>query len=372
MRRAQVQPTTSGDVMCTRPRHEARRVRKARWGSFGGHVGSTGSVRGNGARRGVPGRRRHRLQRARCPRSRGSPTPRPGASPTPAPTSTDTASPASTARSDDALAPRDPPRRRPPSHHRRDLRPTRLPRAHGPGAGPTPSPTPQPRPETGPVPPPPPPQSGTDAYESQILALVNAERSAAGLRPLAAQACAGRVRRAVVAAHGGRGPAVAPVAEPGPQPVRRARGCGERRDEQLRVARRHGRRLHGLAAAPRQHPQRELHRHRDRRLPGCARGLVGDPGLRAADPHTPRFVGMRKAASPREAAFAVCGRQAEAAPVESCGPLPTVSSTGGVSGISGRVSSRLLPVKVNVASFQPSSSVHAVSTSTNSPDFSSP
>ena len=44
-------------------------------------------------------------------------------------------------------------------------------------------------PKPAPVPPPPPPQSGTDAYESQILALVNAERSAAGLRPLAAQTC---------------------------------------------------------------------------------------------------------------------------------------------------------------------------------------
>jgi len=56
-----------------------------------------------------------------------------------------------------------------------------------PGARPAPSPSPAPKPA--PVPPPPPPQSGTDAYESQILALVNAERSAAGLRPLAAQTC---------------------------------------------------------------------------------------------------------------------------------------------------------------------------------------
>ena len=57
-----------------------------------------------------------------------------------------------------------------------------------PGARPTPSPAPKPGPAP-PPPPPPPPQSGTDAYESQILALVNAERSAAGLRPLTAQTC---------------------------------------------------------------------------------------------------------------------------------------------------------------------------------------
>ena len=56
-----------------------------------------------------------------------------------------------------------------------------------PGGRPAPSPSLSPAPKPAPVPPP--PQSGTDAYESQILALVNAERSAAGLRPLAAQTC---------------------------------------------------------------------------------------------------------------------------------------------------------------------------------------
>ncbi|MEP6651239.1 MAG: CAP domain-containing protein [Lapillicoccus sp.] len=49
---------------------------------------------------------------------------------------------------------------------------------------PTPTPTPSPKPT-----PPPPPQTGTAAYESQILALVNAERAAAGLRALSAQPC---------------------------------------------------------------------------------------------------------------------------------------------------------------------------------------
>ena len=57
-----------------------------------------------------------------------------------------------------------------------------------PGGRPAPSPSLSPAPKPAPVPPP--PQSGTDAYESQILALVNAQRSAAGLRPLTAHACA--------------------------------------------------------------------------------------------------------------------------------------------------------------------------------------
>ena len=52
---------------------------------------------------------------------------------------------------------------------------------------PTPNKTPTPAPQ--PAAPTTPPQTGTDAYESQVLALVNAERTAAGLRPLAAQAC---------------------------------------------------------------------------------------------------------------------------------------------------------------------------------------
>jgi uncharacterized protein YkwD len=50
---------------------------------------------------------------------------------------------------------------------------------------PTPTATPAPRPPSTT----PPPQTGTDAYENEVLALVNAERTAAGLRPLGAQAC---------------------------------------------------------------------------------------------------------------------------------------------------------------------------------------
>ena len=50
---------------------------------------------------------------------------------------------------------------------------------------PTPTATSAPRPAS----PSPPPQTGTDAYENEVLALVNAERAAAGLRPLAAQTC---------------------------------------------------------------------------------------------------------------------------------------------------------------------------------------
>lgn len=107
------------------------------------------------------------------------------ASPIPAPATTDTASPSDTATPTAAPTPAPtsvpPPPRSAPSR-------TSTPRSTpSPGARPAPSPSPAPKPA--PVPPPPPPQSGTDAYESQILALVNAERSAAGLRPLAAQTC---------------------------------------------------------------------------------------------------------------------------------------------------------------------------------------
>ena len=81
-------------------------------------------------------------------------------------------------------------RERSDAHPGADLRRTASP-VHGAGARVDASsdaePQRQPKP---PATPPPPAPTGTDAYESQILALVNAQRSAAGLRPLAAQACA--------------------------------------------------------------------------------------------------------------------------------------------------------------------------------------
>ena len=116
------------------------------------------------------------------------------ASPIAAPTTTDTASPAATASpsdtaAPDTAAPTPAPTSVPPPPRSAPTR-TSTPRGTpSPGARPTPSPSRSPAPKPGPVPPPPPPPSGTDAYESQILALVNAERSAAGLRPLAAQTC---------------------------------------------------------------------------------------------------------------------------------------------------------------------------------------
>jgi len=116
------------------------------------------------------------------------------APPIAAPTTTDTASPASTASPSDTAAPTTAaptpaPTSVPPPPRSAPTR-TSTPRGTpSPGARPAPSPSPSPAPKPASVPPPPPPQSGTDAYESQILALVNAERSAAGLRPLAAQTC---------------------------------------------------------------------------------------------------------------------------------------------------------------------------------------
>lgn len=63
------------------------------------------------------------------------------------------------------------------------------PRSTSPARGSTPRATPSPTVKP-PTTPPPPAPAGTDAYESQILALVNAQRSAAGFRPLTAHACA--------------------------------------------------------------------------------------------------------------------------------------------------------------------------------------
>ncbi len=116
--------------------------------------------------------------------------PAPPAPATPAASTTDSAAPSTSGPDASATAPASvptavstsvpPPPRSAPTR-------TSTPRATpAPGATPAPSPSPSLAPKSAP---PPPPQNGTATYESQIFTLVNAQRSAAGLRPLAAQSC---------------------------------------------------------------------------------------------------------------------------------------------------------------------------------------
>ena len=116
---------------------------------------------------------------ADAPATAGSPAPAPTSSPpSVTPEVTPEVTPSTTSPTTTASTPTRAPTSVPPP-----------PRSTSPARGSTPRATPSPTVKP-PTTPPPPAPAGTDAYESQILALVNAQRSAAGLRPLTAHACA--------------------------------------------------------------------------------------------------------------------------------------------------------------------------------------